>query len=239
MEKEKKFYEKQWFMWLTLVFFAPVGIFLLWKYNRFSKNVRIAISAVSVLILISALASPDTNKNTTVSVDTLNSNAPTIKATTAPTPSPTLTEEQKAKIEEIRLKAESDAKIKKEKDDAEKAILAAKKAEEEKIGYETGITYKQLARTPDDFKGKKVKFSGKVMQVMEGDGETQLRIAVNDDYDSMLYVAYKSKITSIRILEKDSVTVKGLSAGLLTYKSTLGGDISIPSMLVEKIELNQ
>ena len=39
---------------------------------------------------------------------------------------------------------------------------AAAKAAEEAKGYETGITYDQLARTPDDFKGKKVKFYGKV-----------------------------------------------------------------------------
>lgn len=45
---------------------------------------------------------------------------------------------------------------------------AAAKAAEEAQGYETGITYDQLARTPDDFKGKKVKFTGKVVQVIEG-----------------------------------------------------------------------
>lgn len=45
---------------------------------------------------------------------------------------------------------------------------ARKKAEEEARGYETGITYDQLARTPDEFEGKKVKFSGKVIQVSEG-----------------------------------------------------------------------
>lgn len=126
-----------------------------------------------------------------------------------------------------------------EKAAAEKAAAEkAAKEEEERIGYETGITYDQLARTPDDFKGKKAKFTGKVLQVMEGQGETQLRIAVNGNYDKVLYVVYKSDILNSRVLEKDNVTVKGKSAGIYTYKSTMGGEISIPAMLVEKIDIN-
>jgi uncharacterized membrane protein YidH (DUF202 family) len=120
-----------------------------------------------------------------------------------------------------------------------KAEQEAKKAEEEKTSYDTGITYKQLARTPDDYKGKKSKFSGKVVQVIEGDGETELRIAVGGDYDTILFVAYKNEITSIRILENDYVTVRGKSAGIYKYQSTISGQISVPSMLVDKIELSK
>ena len=38
---------------------------------------------------------------------------------------------------------------------AEEAAAAAA-AEKEAKGYETGITYDQFARTPDDYKGKKI-----------------------------------------------------------------------------------
>lgn len=48
---------------------------------------------------------------------------------------------------------------------------------EEKAGYETGITYDQLARTPDEYIGDNIKFSGKVIQVMKGDGTTEIRFA--------------------------------------------------------------
>ncbi len=133
---------------------------------------------------------------------------------------------------------EAVAKWKSEKE-AKDAQVAAQKAEEEKIGYDTGITYDQLARTPDNYKGKKAKFSGKVVQVMEGDGETDLRIAVGGNYDNMLFVAYKSEITSTRILENDQVIISGKSAGIYKYKSTMGGQISVPSMLVDKIELSK
>ena len=38
--KEKpKFYTQDWFMWIMLIFFAPVGIFLMWKFNdKMKKN---------------------------------------------------------------------------------------------------------------------------------------------------------------------------------------------------------
>ncbi|MDP1455737.1 hypothetical protein Q8G37_04385 [Bacillus wiedmannii] len=146
-----------------------------------------------------------------------------------------LTAEEKAAAEQAAAEKAAAEKAAAEKAAAEKAA----KEEEERIGYETGITYDQLARTPDDFKGKKAKFTGKVLQVMEGQGETQLRIAVNGDYDKVLYIAYKSDILNSRVLEKDNVTVKGKSAGIYTYTSTMGGEISIPAMIVEKIDINK
>ncbi len=61
MDKKLKFYESNWFIWLTLVFFAPVGIFLIWKQNKFKKGSRIAISTFFGLIFIIAVASSGTN----------------------------------------------------------------------------------------------------------------------------------------------------------------------------------
>ena len=141
-------------------------------------------------------------------------------------------EEQKAIEEEnARLKAEEEAKKKAEEEEAKRLA-----EEEEKKGYDTGITYNQIARTPDDYKGKKIKFKGKVVQVMEGDGEVQIRLAVGGDYDKIIYGVYDSSIVSSRVLEDDNITIMGLSAGLLTYQSTMGGEITIPSMLIEKID---
>ncbi|MFJ8452481.1 hypothetical protein [Bacillus paramycoides] len=145
-----------------------------------------------------------------------------------------LTAEEKAAAEKAAAEKAAAEQAAAEKAAAEKAA----KEEEERIGYEPGITYDQLARTPDEFKGKKAKFTGKVLQVMEGQGETQLRVAVNGNYDKVLYIAYKSDIINSRVLENDNVTIKGKSAGIYTYKSTMGGKISIPAMLVEKIDIN-
>ena len=63
-------------------------------------------------------------------------------------------EEQKAIEEEnARLKAEEEAKKKAEEEEAKRLA-----EEEAKKGYDTGITYNQIARTPDEYKGKKIKF---------------------------------------------------------------------------------
>src|SRR5699024_4558846 len=137
-----------------------------------------------------------------------------------------------------RSKKEQERKIDEEKEKEEKREKENKnKEEKEKKGYDRGITYDQLARTPDDYEGEKVKFSGKVLQVMEGNGSTvQLRMAINDDYDKVIYVEYDSNIVDSRILEDDQITIMGLSAGLLTYESTLGGEITIPAVMVDTIE---
>ena len=71
---------------------------------------------------------------------------------------------------------------------------------------------------------------------MEGDGEVQIRLAVGGDYDKIIYGVYDSGIVSSRVLEDDNITIMGLSAGLLTYTSTMGGEITIPSMLIQKID---
>ena len=125
------------------------------------------------------------------------------------------------------LAAESQKKI----DEAK----AAKEAEEAK-GYETGITYDQLSRTPDDFKRKKVKFYGKVVQVIEGSGTVQIRLAVDDDYDRILLGNYSSSIVSTRILEDDHITIYGTSEGTISYQSTLGATITIPGVRIDKID---
>lgn len=123
-----------------------------------------------------------------------------------------------------------------EKEAAEKEAAEQAAQEEAAQGYETGITYDQLARTPDDYIGEKVKFSGKVVQVMEGDGEIQLRFAVNDDYDQIIYLAYSPEIVNQRVLEDDYLTIYGSSLGTMSYESTLGATITIPAAFVDNIE---
>lgn len=151
--------------------------------------------------------------------------------------------EKKKAEEEAAKKAEEEAAEKKkaEEEAAKQAEEeAAKKAEEEKVaqGYETGVTYQDLARNPDSFIGEKIKFSGKVVQLMEGTDEIQLRFAVNDDYDQMIYLAYSPDIVDQRVLEDDYLTIYGMSFGTITYESALGGNITIPSAFVDKIEFN-
>ncbi|MGX4687505.1 hypothetical protein JNUCC83_11735 [Vagococcus sp. JNUCC 83] len=147
----------------------------------------------------------------------------------------TVINELSDKIKELEDKAKKEEdERKKQKEEQDKR--AKEKAEEEAKGYDTGITYQQLARTPDDFIMKKVKFSGKVVQVLEDDKDTQLRIAVDGNHDTIVYAEYESKLVSSRVLEDDYITISGYSMGLLSYKSTMGGTITIPSVVVKKVE---
>lgn len=151
--------------------------------------------------------------------------------------------EQQRKIdkEEALTKEEKEAEEKEAAKEEQKKAKAEAKAEkeaeeEEKKGYETDITYDQLARNPDDYIGEKVQFHGKVVQVMEDDDIQQIRFAVDDDYDNMMYAEYDSDIVDSRILEDDMITILAISSGLLTYESTMGGNITIPSVFIDKIE---
>lgn len=152
-------------------------------------------------------------------------------------------QERKEKAAEAKAKEEA-AKKKAAEEKARKKAEAKRKAAEEraraeakeKQGYETGITYDQLARTPDKFMDEKVKFTGTVVQVMEGDDTTQIRLAVNDNYDTILFAEFDPSIIDARVLEDDTITIMGTSAGVISYDSTLGGKISIPGVAIDKIE---
>lgn len=106
-----------------------------------------------------------------------------------------------------------------------------------KEDYDTGITYDNLARTPDDYTGEKCKFSGKVIQIMEEDGYYGIRLAVDGNYDNVIFVLAKTDVTSVRILDDDYITVYGTSAGIYTYETVMGNSLSIPSMIVNKIDM--
>ncbi len=141
-----------------------------------------------------------------------------------------------AEAEARKIEAQKVAEQKKAEEEKAAADAAAAKAAEEAKGYETGITYDQLARTPDDYKGKKVKFTGKVIQVIEGSGSVQIRLAVDDNYDTIILGEYSSDIVASRVLEDDHITIYGTSVGTISYQSTMGGNITIPGISIERID---
>lgn len=102
----------------------------------------------------------------------------------------------------------------------------------------SGIDYDGMARNPDDHEGKKYTGSGRVLQVLESDTEVDVRIAVDDDYDTIIYGVYSPSIVDSRILEDDYVTFYGESKGLYSYESTGSGTITIPMMYIHKISIN-
>lgn len=159
-------------------------------------------------------------------------------------PSDTSAKDSSSKATSVKSSSSSDNSSSAESSSSAAAALSsyyeAKKqsdaAEKEPTQYQTGITYEQIARTPDDFKGKKMQFTGKVIQVIEGKSETQLRLAVNGDSNNVILIGFDPDILNgSRILEDDLITASGTSIGTVSYDSTLGGKITIPAMVAKII----
>lgn len=101
--------------------------------------------------------------------------------------------------------------------------------------FRSDVSYDEIARHPNDYDGELLTFSGEVAQVIDGDGTTELRIAVDGDYDDIIYGIYDNRILDSRLLEDDKIQFYGESCGIISYQSTLGATISIPSISIYKI----
>ncbi len=101
------------------------------------------------------------------------------------------------------------------------------------------IAYKDLARNPDEYAGELIKISGEVVQVLEEGSELTLRVATADYYEDIVMVSYTYKEGESRILEDDMITIWGTYYGTYTYESVLGGNVTVPAMLAEYIQLDE
>jgi hypothetical protein len=63
-----KFYNKQWFMWLTCFFLAPIGLFFMWKNKRLNIVVRTILTVFFMCVFITEIgamnSTPATSANT-------------------------------------------------------------------------------------------------------------------------------------------------------------------------------
>lgn len=138
--------------------------------------------------------------------------------------------EEEEKEKELKAEKKRKEKEKKKKEEAERKAKEAK-------GYETGITYNQLARSPKKYMGEKVKFSGRIVQVIESDAVNQARMSTNGRYDDIILFTYNPNILDVRLLEDDNVTIYGIFIDVESYTTVMGEKVTIPSVLVERIDL--
>lgn len=100
-------------------------------------------------------------------------------------------------------------------------------------------TYKEVARNPDNYKGQKVAFTGRVLQVLEGTEENKLRVATDGSYDDVIIVGYAPDLLGgTHILEDDNVTVYGECVGQFTYSTAIGSQMSLPGVYAAQITIN-
>ena len=92
---------------------------------------------------------------------------------------------------------------------------------------------KDVERNPDDYVGKYMKVTGKVLQSQND------IYRVKDSDGSTWYITYKIKDGESRILEDDTVTFYGECNGLKTYTALLGQEVTIPELKAEYAEISQ
>lgn len=119
-------------------------------------------------------------------------------------------------------------------------------AEEEKQEYISSCesyTFKQIARNPSEYEGKRAKFTGEVIQVMESYGIMYtLRVNITENeygyYEDTIYVTYFPKDDNEpKILEDDIVTMYGELDGETTYEAVFGQSVTLPSFDCEYIDI--
>ena len=146
-----------------------------------------------------------------------------------------LAEEREAKEEEERLAKEKEEEERREQE----SIEAEEKWQEKLDNPRTDVTYDNLMRTPDDYFGEIVQYSGTVLQTITGDGIVQQRVALYDDYDKIVLIEYAEDLPEVRLLDDDYITFTGMSFGTVTYETVLGAKLEIPSIFVERINLEE
>ena len=105
-----KFYQKTWFVVLMLLVFFPVGLFLMWRYQKFNQIARIIITEIIALAAIPAF----TGGSDETATD------PALEETPAVEAEADTSEEDKAVAEAAAKKEAEEAKKKEEQEKSEK-----------------------------------------------------------------------------------------------------------------------
>ena len=117
-------------------------------------------------------------------------------------------------------------------------IDEAAKQEAAKADYSSDYSYDELARNPDNYDGKKMKFSGEVLQADDSGSTAYARLAINGDYNTVMFITYDPSIIDYRLLEDDQITIYGICLGSYTYETVLGANVTLPWIEADIIEMN-
>lgn len=116
---------------------------------------------------------------------------------------------------------------------------AAVKAQQTIDNYKSSCAtydYDDVARKPNTYFGKRMKISGKVLQVMEGSND-EITLRVQESYNRVWYITYVRSAGENRILENDRVKVYGVFKGLQSYETVLRTTLTIPYIDAKYIDV--
>src|SRR5690625_1425067 len=61
MSEDRKFYQTTWFIVLSLIFFFPLGLILMWRNTKFGKTARIVITVIFAFVTLSVFIDEETS----------------------------------------------------------------------------------------------------------------------------------------------------------------------------------
>lgn len=216
------FYSQTWFILLMMLCCCfPIGLFLMWKYKKFNKPVRIIITAVFVIAFASAIAGRGTS--TSEDAETVSQ---TVMETTEPSQSTAPSETETEMIEQETTELETTEA----ETTVEETTSTALSEEEFKAACQE-IGYKTLLRNPDDYIGTKIVIVAKVQQVMQGglfDDNEYYRVQTDSDgYELYLddeYFMYDTRPNDdTKILQGDVLRIYAEFNGTETIARALTG----------------
>ena len=116
--------------------------------------------------------------------------------------------------------------------------LSAKEEAAAKRANAKTISFDKLNKNPDRYKGEYVKYRGEIVQIMESDGMTAIRLSITKasygwSVSDIIYVAY---VGYTDFVDEDVVTIYGEVSGSYTYTSTAGWNITLPLVVADSIE---
>lgn len=178
-----KFYQKNWFIWLCLIVFAPLGIILLWTQKKYKPFTRVILSVVFLIFFIIIL--PTGESNEPASNNIANNTLSTLSASESP-----VTQEEDPE-------EEPEEKPEEQKPEYEIEVTAkdlAKAFDENEI------------RANQNYKGKIAKITGKISDIGEAFGQTYIVLSNEDDtFSNFVEVQcfFKDKDEINKIAEKN------------------------------------
>ena len=211
------------------------------KHSKFSLSggkrfFCVCLALLSSFILF-VIAIDDTYSDVPVSDSTTTSKATAAKETTTTTKS--TTKETTTTTESTTKKTTTTT------ESTTKKTTTTTESTTSKEDYKNScveLEYEKIARNPDKYKGKNLKFKGEVIQCEKSFGTSyyaRINVTLNQYglYEDTIYVTFKIPKGEDRILDGDIVEVYGICTGEKSYLSIFGEQITIPGLDALYIEL--
>lgn len=98
------------------------------------------------------------------------------------------------------------------------------------------LNWEELMRSPEEFRGATYMLTAQVFQIVS-DKNQHLEVLLSTDDGKYVFASYSYKANDLKILEDDIVTIYGTFYKPYNYTSILGTSHSVPSIVVQFMEI--